>query len=84
MSRAAALTNGAMPVPSCKTTSLPTLYAKTLSYLLNASMVAMYWLRRFVDQEGETRSMEPFSGRARSILEYKWISTIDLTNYKPT
>lgn len=31
-------------------------------------MVLRYWSRIFVDQDGEVRSIEPFRGKARSIL----------------
>lgn len=68
-SRAAALMNAAVPVAAGPSmTSLPTLYAKTLVYLLNTLMVLMYWSRRFVVHWGLVRVMEPLTGRARSIL----------------
>lgn len=49
-------------------TSLPTLYARTLSYLEKALIVSMYWSSKFVDHAGESRSIEPFTGSDRSIL----------------
>lgn len=53
------------------TTSLPTLYARTLSYFLNTLIVLMYKSKRLVDQAGEARSMEPFTGRDKSMLEFE-------------
>ena len=70
VSLAAALMKAAAAVPLGEmTTSLPTLYARTLSYFLKTLMVLMYRSRRLVVQAGEARSMEPFTGRDKSMLE---------------
>lgn len=60
----------AAPVPLDEmTTSLPILYARTLSYLEKTSIVLMYRSKRLVDQEGEARSNDPLTGKDRSMLE---------------
>jgi hypothetical protein len=50
------------------TTSFAIVYAKTLSYLLNVLMAAIYSSSRLVVQAGDERSIEPFRGRAMSSL----------------
>lgn len=37
-------------------------------YFEKASIVAIYWFRRFVDHDGEAVLIEPFKGMERSIL----------------
>ena len=62
------MTKGAAVRRSLVTTSLPMLYASTLSYLLKASIVLVYSFKILVDHEGWIRSMEPFKGKERSML----------------
>ena len=69
VSRAAALMNAAAAVPfASTTTSLPTLNMRTLSYLRKVLIVSMYESSRLVVHAGESRSIEPLTGRVRSML----------------